>query len=258
MSHGSTHAMISVRDVTKSHGPVRVLDGVSLDVEAGTVTCIIGRSGSGKSTLLRCINHLDVPDAGHVLVDGRFLGYDLRVDKLHEVSEGVLARRRADLGLVFQSFNLFSHLTVIENLIVAPRVVRGLGREEAMSAARVLLERVGMGDKADYRPGDISGGEQQRVAIARALAMKPKALLFDEPTSALDPLLVGEVLKVMRDLAAGGTTMIVVTHEMEFARDVADQLVFLEDGRVVEKGPPADLLDNPKSRGLQRMLSRAS
>lgn len=249
--------MISVRGVTKSHGPSCVLNGVSLEVETGTVTCIIGPSGSGKSTLLRCINHLDTPDAGHVLIDGEFLGYDLRNGQLHEVSEAVLARRRAALGLVFQSFNLFPHLTVMENLIVAPRTVLGINRHDAMASAQTLLDRVGLGDKAYAWPKDLSGGQQQRVAIARALAMKPKALLFDEPTSALDPLLVGEVLKVMRDLAASGTTMIVVTHEIEFARDVADQVVFMEEGRVAEMGLPADLLHNPRSTGLQRMLSRS-
>ena len=248
---------ISIRGLTKSYGEARVLDGVDLDVNVGSVTCIIGPSGSGKSTLLRCINHLEIPDAGHVTIDGGFLGYDLRQGRLYEVSETVLARRRADVGLVFQSFNLFPHMTVIENIIEAPRVVRRLGTDQAVKEAEVLLDRVGLREKANAWPRDLSGGQQQRVAMARALAMKPKALLFDEPTSALDPLLVGEVLKVMRDLAAHGTTMIVVTHEIEFARDVADQLVFMEDGRILEQGTPADLLDSPQTSGLQRLLSRA-
>jgi polar amino acid transport system ATP-binding protein len=249
--------MISIRGLTKSYGAARVLDRLDLDVNSGSVTCIIGRSGSGKSTLLRCINRLEIPDAGHVMIDGGFLGYDLRQGRLYEVSEKVLARRRADIGLVFQSFNLFPHMTVIENIIEAPRVVRRLGTDQAVKEAEVLLDRVGLREKASAWPRDLSGGQQQRVAIARALAMKPKALLFDEPTSALDPLLVGEVLKVMRDLAENGTTMIVVTHEIEFARDVADQLVFMGDGRILEQGTPTDLLDNPQTSGLQRLLSRA-
>lgn len=249
--------MISIRGLTKNYGEARVLDGVDLDVAAGAVTCIIGPSGSGKSTLLRCINHLEIPDAGHVSIDGQFLGYDLRQGRLFEVSETVLARRRADIGLVFQSFNLFPHMTVIENIIEAPRVVRRIGTAEAVAEAEILLDRVGLREKAHAWPRDLSGGQQQRVAIARALAMKPKALLFDEPTSALDPLLVGEVLKVMRDLAAHGTTMIVVTHEIEFARDVADRLVFMDGGRVVEEGTPADLLDRPQADGLKRLLSRS-
>lgn len=250
-------AMIYARGLRKSLGGVGLLNGLDLEVQAGTVTCVIGPSGSGKSTLLRCINHLETPDAGHVLVDGQFLGYDLRGNSLHEVSEAVLCRRRAQVGMVFQSFNLFPHLTVMGNLIEAPLAVLGVSRHEAIAAAKLLLERVGLSDKADAWPRDLSGGQQQRVAIARALAMKPKALLFDEPTSALDPMLVGEVLKVMRELATGGTTMIVVTHEIEFARDVADQLLYLEDGRVIEQGRPAELLENPQSAGLRRLLSRS-
>ena len=246
--------LVYARGITKSFGAIETLRGVDLDIRAGSVTCIIGPSGSGKSTLLRCINHLESPSAGTMIVGGQFLAYDLRDGRLYEVSQRVLSQRRAGIGMVFQSFNLFSHMTVMENLVEAPISVRGIPAGLARSEAGDLLERVGLSDKAAAYPRELSGGQQQRVAIVRALAMKPKLLLFDEPTSALDPHLVHEVLQVMRDLATNGTTMVVVTHEIEFARDLADQLIFLEDGLVAERGRPSDLLDRPQSFGLQRFL----
>jgi polar amino acid transport system ATP-binding protein len=250
-----TDTLVYARGITKTFGAIETLLGVDLDIRAGTVTCIIGPSGSGKSTLLRCINHLENPSAGTVIVDGQFLAYDLRDGRLHEVSQRVLSQRRAGIGMVFQSFNLFSHMTVMENLIEAPISVRGIPAGQARSEAITLLERVGLSDKAATYPRELSGGQQQRVAIIRALAMKPKLLLFDEPTSALDPHLVNEVLQVMRDLATSGTTMVVVTHEIEFARELADQLIFLEGGRVAERGRPSDLLERPQSLGLQQFLA---
>jgi polar amino acid transport system ATP-binding protein len=247
--------LVFARGIRKSHGNTEILRGVDLTVRAGTVTCIIGPSGSGKSTLLRCVNHLERPSAGTMIVDGRYLPYDLAEGKLREVSQRTLSRRRAEIGMVFQSFNLFSHMSVLDNLTEAPISVRGVPRREARLEALQLLERVGLSDRAQAYPRELSGGQQQRIAIARALAMKPKLLLFDEPTSALDPHLVNEVLNVMRDLAASGTTMLVVTHEIDFARDLANHLIFLEAGLVVEEGKPADLLDRPLSAGLQNFLA---
>ncbi len=248
--------MVFARGVRKSFGPLEVLTGVDLDVPTGSVTCIIGPSGSGKSTFLRCINHLEKLSSGVLLVDGAFVGYDLRDERLHEVSDTQLCRRRAEIGMVFQSFNLFSHMTALENLIEAPIQVRGTPREQAIAEARALLARVGLAEKAGAYPRELSGGQQQRIAIARALAMKPKVLLFDEPTSALDPELVGEVLKVMRDLAETGMTMIVVTHEIGFAREVGDDLIFMENGNIVEQGPPRDVITAPRSARTKEFLSR--
>ncbi len=240
-------AMVFARGVRKSFGQLEVLKGVDLTVPSGSVACIIGRSGSGKSTFLRCINHLEKLSGGILLVDGDFVGYDLRGDKLYEIEGNLLCKRRADIGMVFQSFNLFAHMTVMENIIEAPLRVRGLPAPHVKAEAEILLARVGLSDKAKRYPRELSGGQQQRVAIARAMAMNPKVLLFDEPTSALDPELVGEVLQVMRDLAVSGMTMVVVTHEIGFAREVGDQLVFMDDGVIVERGAPRELIANPQS-----------
>ncbi|MBD0415327.1 amino acid ABC transporter ATP-binding protein [Tianweitania sp. Rool2] len=248
--------MVFARGVRKSFGTLEVLKSIDIDVPKASVACIIGPSGSGKSTFLRCINHLEEVNGGVLLVDGEFVGYDLRDGKLYEVKDSLLCRRRADIGMVFQSFNLFSHMTALENLIEAPMMVKGLSRREATEKAHVLLERVGLGGKADNYPRQLSGGQQQRVAIARALAMNPKVLLFDEPTSALDPELVGEVLQVMRDLAESGMTMVVVTHEIGFAREVGDQLIFMDQGVVVERGTPREMIANPQSPRTQEFLSR--
>jgi polar amino acid transport system ATP-binding protein len=248
--------MVFARGVRKSFGPLEVLKGIDLDVPAGSVCCIVGPSGSGKSTFLRCINHLEKLSAGILLVDGEFVGYELRQERLHEVKESLLCRRRAEIGMVFQSFNLFTHMTALENLVEAPTRVHGVPLVQARREAEALLARVGLSDKAASYPRELSGGQQQRVAIARALAMKPKVLLFDEPTSALDPELVGEVLLVMRDLAESGMTMVVVTHEIGFAREVGDQLIFMEDGVVVERGLPHEMIASPKSPRTREFLSR--
>ena len=248
--------MVFSRGVRKSFGPLEVLKGIDLDVPTGSVACIIGPSGSGKSTFLRCINHLEKLSSGVLLVDGDFVGYDLREGRLHEVNHGLLCRRRAEIGMVFQSFNLFSHMTALQNLIEAPMQVRGVPVAEARREAMELLARVGVAEKAASYPRELSGGQQQRVAIARALAMKPKVLLFDEPTSALDPELVGEVLQVMRDLAESGMTMVVVTHEVGFAREVGDQLVFMDEGVIVERGNPRDMIASPQSPRTKEFLSR--
>ncbi len=248
--------MVFSRGVRKSFGPLEVLKGIDLDVPTGSVACIIGPSGSGKSTFLRCINHLEKLSSGVLLVDGDFVGYDLREGRLHEVNHGLLCRRRAEIGMVFQSFNLFSHMTALQNLIEAPMHVRGVPVAEARREAMELLARVGLAEKAASYPRELSGGQQQRVAIARALAMKPKVLLFDEPTSALDPELVGEVLQVMRDLAESGMTMVVVTHEVGFAREVGDQLVFMDEGVIVERGNPRDMIASPQSPRTKEFLSR--
>jgi polar amino acid transport system ATP-binding protein len=248
-------AMVFARGVRKSFGSLEVLKGIDLIVPTGSVACIIGPSGSGKSTFLRCINHLEPMSAGVLLVDGEFVGYDLRDDKLYEVHGDRLCQRRANIGMVFQSFNLFSHMTVMENLIEAPVQVRRLGLAQAKATAESLLARVGLSDKARRYPRELSGGQQQRVAIARAMAMSPKVLLFDEPTSALDPELVGEVLQVMRDLAASGMTMIVVTHEIGFAREVGDQLIFMDEGVIVESGSPRAMIADPQSPRTRAFLS---
>ncbi len=242
---------IRISNVSKSFGPLKVLDDVSLALRPGSVTAIIGQSGSGKSTLLRSINHLERVDAGFIAIDGELIGYRQDGDTLYELKEREILKRRVDVGMVFQSFNLFPHLTAIENVIEAPLSVRGVSREQALAEARELLARVGLADKADAYPRQLSGGQQQRVAIARALALKPKVLLFDEPTSALDPELVNEVLDVIKELARSGTTLVIVTHEIGFAREVADEVVFMEAGRILEVGPPARVLaepDHPRTR----------
>ena len=249
-------AMVFARGVRKSYGQLEVLKGIDIVVPAGSVACIVGPSGSGKSTFLRCINHLEKLNGGILLVDGDFVGYQLRDSKLYELKDDELCRQRAEIGMLFQSFNLFSHMTVMENVIEAPTQVRGIPIRDATRDALQLLERVGLADKVDRYPRELSGGQQQRVAIARALAMKPKVLLFDEPTSALDPELVGEVLQVMRDLARSGMTMVVVTHEIGFAREVGDQLLFMDEGLVVERGDPREMIANPKSPRTAEFLSR--
>ncbi|MGW6707749.1 amino acid ABC transporter ATP-binding protein [Streptomyces sp. NPDC054956] len=248
--------MVEVRGVHKSFGPLEVLRGVDLRVRAGEVTVILGPSGSGKSTLLRTINHLEKVDRGWISVDGELIGYRGSRGKLHELKEKEVLRQRTHIGFVFQNFNLFPHLTVEENLVEAPVSALGRSREEARETARRLLERVGLADKADAYPRRLSGGQQQRVAIARALALEPKVLLFDEPTSALDPELVGEVLDVIKDLARAGTTMIVVTHEIGFAREVADTVVFMDGGVVVEQGPPGTVLDRPRHERTRAFLAK--
>ncbi|MBC7307211.1 MAG: amino acid ABC transporter ATP-binding protein, partial [Dietzia sp.] len=232
------------------------LKGISLEVAAGEVLCLVGPSGSGKSTFLRCINHLEKVDAGRLYVDGDLVGYREKGDKLYEISPAEAARQRRHIGMVFQHFNLFLHRTALENVIEAPMLVKGQSRAEATERARELLDMVGLGAKADAYPAQLSGGQQQRVAIARALAMDPKLMLFDEPTSALDPELVGEVLGVMRELADAGMTMVVVTHEMGFAREVADTVAFMDNGVVVEAGKPADVLARPTHQRTKDFLSK--
>ena len=237
--------MISAQNVHKSFGQLEVLKGINLEVQAGEVACLLGPSGSGKSTFLRCVNHLDKATAGRLYVDGELIGYREKNGTLYEISEKEAAEQRSDIGMVFQSFNLFPHRTVIENIIEAPVQVKKIPEETARARAMELLEDVGLASKANNYPVQLSGGQQQRVAIARAVAMDPKLMLFDEPTSALDPELVGEVLRVMKDLAAEGMTMLVVTHEMGFAREVADKVFFMDGGVVIESGSPAEVLDNP-------------
>ncbi|MCA0317714.1 MAG: amino acid ABC transporter ATP-binding protein [Proteobacteria bacterium] len=237
--------IVSIRDVHKSFGSFKAVDGVSLDVASGEVVCIIGASGSGKTTLLRCINQLVQIDRGAIWVDGELAGFRIDGDKLYHLPETEIARQRLATGMVFQRFNLFPHLTALENIIEGPIQVRGRSKREAVEEAHALLKRVGLAEKANSYPANLSGGQQQRVAIARALAMKPKVMLFDEPTSALDPELVGEVLAVMRELAASGMTMIVVTHELGFAREVADRVVFMDHGAIVETGPASQVLGAP-------------
>ena len=233
-----------------------MLSGVDLVVKPGEVTVVIGPSGSGKSTLLRVINHLEKVDRGFVAIDGDLIGYARKGDTLRELKEKDILRQRTRIGFVFQSFNLFPHLTALENVVEAPVSAQGRPRSEVEPEARALLERVGLADKADARPRQLSGGQQQRVAIARALATRPKVLLFDEPTSALDPELVGEVLDVIKDLARSGTTMIVVTHEIGFARELADTVVFIDAGRIVEQGPPAQVLDHPAHERTKAFLDK--
>ncbi|MGV9235034.1 amino acid ABC transporter ATP-binding protein [Streptomyces nigra] len=248
--------MIDVHNVHKSFGPLEVLRGIDLRVREGEVTVVLGPSGSGKSTLLRTINHLEKVDRGWISVDGELVGYRRVGDKLHELKEKDVLRQRTRIGFVFQNFNLFPHLTVLDNLVEAPVSARRVSRGTAVETARRLLDRVGLADKADAYPRQLSGGQQQRVAIARALALEPKVLLFDEPTSALDPELVGEVLDVIKGLAGTGTTMVVVTHEIGFAREVADTVVFMDDGLVVEQGPPAAVLDAPRQERTRAFLSK--
>jgi polar amino acid transport system ATP-binding protein len=248
--------MLKAEAVHKRFGLLEVLKGISLQVNPGEVMCMLGPSGSGKSTFLRCINHLEKIDAGRLYVDGSLVGYRQQGDKLYELRENEVARERAQIGMVFQRFNLFPHMNALQNVIEAPIRVKGIPREAAVANARRLLERVGLSDKIDAYPAQLSGGQQQRVAIARALAMEPKLMLFDEPTSALDPELVGDVLDAMRQLARDGMTMVVVTHEIGFAREVGDTLVFMDEGVVVESGDPREVLSNPKHQRTQAFLSK--
>ncbi|MDK1476489.1 amino acid ABC transporter ATP-binding protein [Streptomyces sp. 549] len=248
--------MVKAESVHKSFGPVEVLKGIDLEVAPREVFCLVGPSGSGKSTFLRCINHLEQVNAGRLYVDGTLVGYRQKGDKLYELKDREVAAQRKDIGMVFQRFNLFPHMTALENVMEAPIQVKRESKAVARERARKLLDRVGLGDKTGNYPTQLSGGQQQRVAIARALAMEPKLMLFDEPTSALDPELVGEVLDVMRDLAESGMTMIVVTHEMGFAREVGDSLVFMDDGVVVEYGNPRDVLGNPQHERTKSFLSK--
>ena len=252
----TSSAMVKAEAVHKSFGRLEVLRGVDLEVWPKEVMCMIGPSGSGKSTFLRCINHLEKIDAGKLYVDGELVGYRQRGDKLYELPDREVCRKRSEIGMVFQRFNLFPHMTALENVIEAPIRVKGESRATAVERGRKLLERVGLSDKIDAYPNQLSGGQQQRVAIARALAMQPKLMLFDEPTSALDPELVGEVLDVMRGLAEDGMTMIVVTHEMGFAREVGDTLVFMDGGVIVEAGKPRDVLADPKHDRTKLFLSK--
>jgi polar amino acid transport system ATP-binding protein len=247
--------VVSAQEVCKNFGSLQVLKGITLDVHAGEVLCLVGPSGSGKSTFLRCINHLETVNAGRLYVNGELIGYHQRGDKLHEMHPKEIARQRRSIGMVFQRFNLFPHMTALENVMEAPLQVQKRKKKEVAEQARELLARVGLAEKANNYPAQLSGGQQQRVAIARALAMKPQLMLFDEPTSALDPELVGEVLDVMRGLARDGMTMIVVTHEMGFAREVGDQLVFMDGGVVVESGDPRSVLANPQHERTKAFLS---
>lgn len=250
-----TTPMISAQNVHKSFGQFEVLKGIDLEVQPGEVACLLGPSGSGKSTFLRCVNHLDKATAGRLYVDGELIGYREKNGILYEISEKQAAQQRSDIGMVFQSFNLFPHRTVIENIIEAPMQVKKMPEDKARKRAMELLDEVGLAAKADNYPVQLSGGQQQRVAIARAVAMDPKLMLFDEPTSALDPELVGEVLRVMKDLATQGMTMLVVTHEMGFAREVADKIFFMDGGVVLESGTPAEVLENPQQPRTKEFLS---
>ena len=252
----SAGPMVRAQSVHKSFGRLHVLRGIDLEVAPKEVTCLIGPSGSGKSTFLRCINHLEKIDAGKLYVDGELVGYTQRGDKLYELPDREVCRKRAEIGMVFQHFNLFPHMTALGNVIEAPIRVKGEGRAEAAEHGRELLARVGLADKENVYPRQLSGGQQQRVAIARALAMRPKLMLFDEPTSALDPELVGEVLDAMRSLAEDGMTMVVVTHEMGFAREVGDSLVFMDAGVIVEAGKPREVLSDPQHERTKSFLSK--
>jgi len=255
-THVETRGAVAVRSVDKSYGNQQVLHEVELDVAEGEVLVIIGPSGSGKSTLLRTINHLEKVDRGTISLDGELIGYQVRNGKLHERRESEILVQRTEVGMVFQNFNLFGHLTALQNIIEAPIHARKIPKAKALARAKELLTRVGLADKADAYPRQLSGGQQQRVAIARALALDPKVVLFDEPTSALDPELVTEVLEVIKDLAKSGTTLIIVTHEIGFARDVADRIIFMDGGRVVEQGTPSELLTNPQHDRTKSFLSK--
>ena len=251
------HPMIKVRSVAKTFGSNRVLDGISFNVDRGEVMVLIGPSGSGKSTLLRCLNFLEEYEEGEVWIDNQLMGYRLvNGEQRVQLPETEVAKLRCDIGMVFQSFNLFPHRSVLDNITMAPVRVKGMMAREATDLALELLNKVGLADKVKEFPTKLSGGQQQRVAIARALAMQPKVMLFDEVTSALDPELVGEVLRVMRQLATEGMTMVIVSHEMHFARDIGDRLMFIDQGKVVEEGEPSDLLGNPQSDRLKSFLRR--
>ena len=248
--------MVRAEGVVKRFGSNEVLKGITLTVNRGDVMCLVGPSGSGKSTFLRCINHLEVVNAGRLYVDDTLVGYREKGDKLYELHPRDAAAQRRDIGMVFQRFNLFPHMTALENVIEAPTLVKKIPKADAIARGKELLDRVGLSDRMNHYPAHLSGGQQQRVAIARALAMDPKLMLFDEPTSALDPELVGEVLDVMKALAKSGMTMIVVTHEMGFAREVGDSLVFMDEGVVVESGDPKTVLAKPKHERTQAFLSK--
>ena len=252
----TARTIVRAENVHKQFGATQVLRGVDLEVRDGEVLCIIGPSGSGKSTFLRCINHLEKIDGGRLSVNGSLVGYRQRGDKLHELKEKEVCRERAEIGMVFQHFNLFPHMTALGNVIEGPVQVKRVGRSEAVARGRFLLKRVGLEHRADAYPAQMSGGQQQRVAIARALAMEPQLMLFDEPTSALDPELVGEVLDVMKDLARSGMTMVVVTHEIGFAREVADTIAFVDEGRVLESGTPEQLINHPRHDRTRAFLSK--
>jgi len=256
MSELPLQPMLKARGIGKSFGTLEVLRNINMDVAVGEVTCIVGPSGSGKSTFLRCVNHLERFDHGDMWIEGEQVGYRRVGNVLYEQREHEIARTRRSIGMVFQQFNLFPHKTALENVIEGPLVVQKMKKREAIELGTELLERVGLGNRAGNFPSQLSGGQQQRVAIARALAMKPKLMLFDEPTSALDPELVGEVLTVMKDLAESGMTMIVVTHEMGFAREVADIVHFMSEGTLVESGPPEAVLQNPQTPRLKAFLSK--
>jgi polar amino acid transport system ATP-binding protein len=248
--------MVNAEGVHKRFGRLEVLKGITLEVKSGEVMCLLGPSGSGKSTFLRCINHLEKINSGRLSVDGELVGYRQVGDKLHELRESEIARKRAEIGMVFQHFNLFPHMTALENVTCAPMRVKKVSGDDARARGSELLDRVGLPDKVDTYPAQLSGGQQQRVAIARALAMEPKLMLFDEPTSALDPELVDDVLQAMQRLAREGMTMIVVTHEMGFAREVADTVVFMDEGIVVESGKPAEVLGSPRHERTRAFLSK--
>jgi polar amino acid transport system ATP-binding protein len=248
--------VVQAENVRKRFGRLHVLKGVDLEVRRKETVCIIGPSGSGKSTFLRCINHLERIDGGRIEVNGRLIGYSEQDGELVEDSERSIARQRAEIGMVFQRFNLFPHMTALENVIEAPVRVRGTRKEQAIAAAEALLARVGLTDKRDVYPGKLSGGQQQRVAIARSLAMNPALMLFDEPTSALDPEVIGEVLSVMEELADEGMTMIVVTHEMGFARKAADRIAMMDDGTIIEERPAEQFFDGPSEERTQQFLSK--
>lgn len=253
---GPTRGLVEITKVRKSFGSTEVLKGITLTVEPGGVAVIVGPSGSGKSTLLRTINHLEKVDGGHIAIDGTLVGYEVRGKRLHELREKDILKQRTEIGMVFQNFNLFPHLTALENVAEAPVVAQGRTKEEARRRGLELLDRVGLKDRAGAYPRQLSGGQQQRVAIARALALDPKILLFDEPTSALDPELVNEVLDVIRGLAKSGTTLIIVTHEMGFARDVADTVVFMDEGQIVEQGSPREVFTNPQEPRTRSFFSK--
>jgi polar amino acid transport system ATP-binding protein len=255
-AHAAATIVVAASDVRKRFGRLEVLKGVTLDVRRGETVCIIGPSGSGKSTFLRCINHLEKIDGGRIEVNGHLIGYREQNGRLVEDSERSIAKQRAEIGMVFQRFNLFPHMTALENVIEAPIRVRGFEKGRAVRSGEALLARVGLADKRDVYPGKLSGGQQQRVAIARALSMNPALMLFDEPTSALDPEVIGEVLEVMEELAREGMTMIVVTHEMGFARKAADRVAMMDDGRIVEEGPPERFFDTPSEERTRQFLSK--